>query len=71
MSETPINERIAQLLDRVAKLTTADKLKPTLFDRDGERHAQLIARRDQGAASGLSTNTAKARPPVRIFQHEF
>lgn len=46
-SQINVSHRIDQLLQRVAKLTTADKLKPTRFDARGERHARAIAARDR------------------------
>lgn len=45
-AEINVSHRIDQLLQRVAKLTTADKLKPTCFDADGEAHANRIAKQE-------------------------
>lgn len=44
---TNVANKLQALLDRVAKLKTADQLKPTKFNAAGERHARAIAKKDQ------------------------
>jgi hypothetical protein len=55
-TETNVAVKIEQLLDRVAKLTTADKLKPTRFNARGEQHARRVAQADQVEDSSTSGN---------------
>jgi hypothetical protein len=44
--QTNVAVKIQSLLDRVASLTTADKLKSKLFDACVQAHAESIARAD-------------------------
>ena len=48
-TETPVNERITQLLDRVANVRRASDLHVT-FDAKGEAAARRIAERESSQA---------------------
>ncbi len=46
-SETPVNERIAQLLERCDRLKRGSECsRPVLFDERGQQHAAAVAQRD-------------------------
>lgn len=58
--EVGVNDRIAQLLDRVSNLKLAKNLtRPVRFDRDGEQHARSVAARDAASSRRCQNGVSK------------